>query len=729
MNNITYSNPSNLITSPNTPVFQDWSPTNALQTYFWSNEFSLDIATFLTNIKIKDVIGLPENSIYSLFRLVANQEYGAGNPTNWLNPTCYTGIGYPNNTNAPIDITANGLNFNFTPVFQNLEILPNGVYNFLQHFIIQGKDSNNNWIAISSYTHTTRLSVSDELVSVSPFALNFMHYVGLAMPSKDINVDGLDWTIIGRQYFTLSSATPGITIQTITFGPVTYQKVIGSGPAVVTITLTSFWDTLGIATNLLHQTFQVLAGVAPAGYINIQIDIFEQQFLCAPATLNFVAVKNIQEAEKQYLNVISSDPDYTFTNSPWLQVAQELVEINGMFIPKLSVVPMLSTNMDVGIYSGFVKLAATVEGVPEEINIPVTYDLQDFVTSPFPPGEKAFTLDPKFFRFSTQFLGTYFQIKATIKTFNFFTNIENTYVVTEKLPMFQGKGELNYGQLIHRLMDKFTTVNENPFQYKPALLTLDIEEFYVIDNVSVRTTSLVNLPFVAGLSNGITGSFGFLDFNKKPNRVTKNSFFMLNMLVPNGSYELRIIKNGTPLPIEAAIPLPYANGIIISKKIFFSDFTIGDVIDYTIDIPLTDSINPPTKRFYVIPEARYSSHIIWENEFLVQSALELTGAWNIKSDLEFKSQTLYENLVEVLHHLENTKISKCTVNTGWLIKSDIDTIESLMRSKRAWLQLPNKDIQLRPISKSLINEDTERELIEYTIEFQINRTYNEETYS
>ena len=52
-----------------------------------------------------------------------------------------------------------------------------------------------------------------------------------------------------------------------------------------------------------------------------------------------------------------------------------------------------------------------------------------------------------------------------------------------------------------------------------------------------------------------------------------------------------------------------------------------------------------------------------------------------------------------------------------------------MRSKRAWLPLADKTIELRPLSKTMVNQDTERELIDYTIEFQINRQYNEETYS
>jgi hypothetical protein len=68
---------------------------------------------------------------------------------------------------------------------------------------------------------------------------------------------------------------------------------------------------------------------------------------------------------------------------------------------------------------------------------------------------------------------------------------------------------------------------------------------------------------------------------------------------------------------------------------------------------------------------------------------------------EFKSQTIYVDMVERLEHLSSSKEVKLYLNTGWLLFSDIDTIESLMRSKRAWLIQGNNTISLRPISKKL----------------------------
>jgi hypothetical protein len=224
----------------------------------------------------------------------------------------------------------------------------------------------------------------------------------------------------------------------------------------------------------------------------------------------------------------------------------------------------------------------------------------------------------------------------------------------------------------------------------------------------------------------LVGNFGFLDFNQKADRVTVNSFYYLNIYIPVGNYEIRVYKNNT---LINTIPLPVSDGKIIFKKVTFATFRQGDVVRYTLNIPNDAATVVPSKTFYVIPTGKYSNHIIWENEYLLQSAFEFTGGAAIKSDFENRTQSLYKNLTEILEIIENTKINKISINTGWIIKDSIDTIESLMRSKRAWLPLADKTIELRPLSKTMVNQDTERELIDYTIEFQINRQYNEETYS
>ena len=351
--------------------------------------------------------------------------------------------------------------------------------------------------------------------------------------------------------------------------------------------------------------------------------------------------------------------------------------------------------------------------------------LSDFLNVPYSTGQKAFTLDNKFFEFSSLNQNTYFQFDSTIKTYDFFTNAVNEFFIPLKIVLFRGKAKENLGQIIHRLMRKFTHVNDELLQYKEATLKITCSEIVITDETILRSGTSAEIPFIAGLSRGIT-TLGFLDFNPSPNRVTKNSFAYLNILIPTGGYELRTFKNGT---LVSATALPDSNGIVLCKKVLFSAYEKGDVIQYVVDVVGKTNALAPKKTYILFPDNNYSNMIVWENEFLVQSAIECTGSASIDTEGEFQSQTIYVDLVERLEHLSSSKTVKLYINTGWLLFSDIDTVESLMRSKRAWLIQGNSTISLRPISKKLPKKDLEEELISFPLEFKINQNYNEETYS
>ena len=201
---------------------------------------------------------------------------------------------------------------------------------------------------------------------------------------------------------------------------------------------------------------------------------------------------------------------------------------------------------------------------------------------------------------------------------------------------------------------------------------------------------------------------------------------LISIFIPIGAYELRTYKNGT---LIHTAPLPAHTGFVLCKKVFFSDYDKGDLIQFAVDAVGKNNIEASKKTFIVYPDGMHSNMIVWENEFLLQSSMECTGTALIDPEGEFQSQTVYVDLVERLEHLSSSKTVKLFINTGWLLFSDIDTVESLMRSKRAWLIQGNSTIALRPMSKKLPKKDYEEELISFPLEFKINQKYNEETYT
>ena len=356
----------------------------------------------------------------------------------------------------------------------------------------------------------------------------------------------------------------------------------------------------------------------------------------------------------------------------------------------------------------------------------VVFRLSDFLTIPYASGAKAFTLDTKYFTFESENENTYFQFDALINRYDFFTNVLYENTISQKIVLFQGKQKIMLGQLVHRLMRRFTAPNATLYQYKDATVKITCSERLLSNGSVIRSGISNEIPFIAGLSKGVT-NLGFLDFNPLPNRVTKNSFAYLNFIVPLGSYELRVFKNGTLT--GNLVSLTDYTGMVLARKVTFSNYNQGDIVQFVLDKVGETNANAAKKTFKLFPEGNYSNSIVWENEFLLQSALECTGTASIKSDFEFVSQKVFENLVEILEHLSSSKEVKLYINTGWLLRTDVDTIESLMRSKRAWLIKESGNIAIRPIGKSMINQDLDRELIEFSLEFIINRTYDEETYS
>jgi hypothetical protein len=201
------------------------------------------------------------------------------------------------------------------------------------------------------------------------------------------------------------------------------------------------------------------------------------------------------------------------------------------------------------------------------------------------------------------------------------------------------------------------------------------------------------------------------------------------MLVKAGTYALHTYKNGI---LENSEILPNSNEFILQKKITFENYNQGDVIKVLLSVPNADVELqfPQEKVFHVVPSGPQSNFIEWENEFLLLDSINVTGEYSIKTDIEVQENRLYSNLVERLEHISNTSAIKFFINTGWLIQNDVDTIESLMRSKRIWLTASDgSKIELRPATKSLLKQDTQRELIEYALEFNINKSSNEKTYT
>ena len=742
--NLSTSPSNNILSSP--PIFQDWAPDPPLQTIYWNVVNPTILYPTLRTFNIKDVINNPDFAQYTQFKLNVVKTYGSNPPpapflanVEFKEEDGFTSAGFINDPgNFPANyysqtklLTQSNYKIKYSFTFQNINLLPVSQWPYEHRiiFTIFGKNANGTWSPAIGWSYLTQFFVTNQTVTVTPQTISFVHYQNTPLEHQDIVVSGNDWTVTGRAHFVITSSDSNVTITDhINNDGEHYQTASGSGTATITITLGDFYDIGVIDPAELNKQFPVTQGASTfVTNILINVQVYNHgTFNVTPRHLDFTAVRNIQEPVPQNVIATSSVMPFSITPDPWLIAYLDNAIMYGVLMQVLVVVPIPTANMQPGTYNGTIVLANVINGVPSQVTITVTYNLYGYVISPYTIGRKAFTLDPLFFQFVTTYINTYFQLTATVQVFEFFTANQTTFTINDKVPLFNGKAQLNYGKTIHRLMDRLKEPNTLEYQYKYALFTLNVQEIDSSNNSIIRQTTLNNLEFVAGLSRNIINDIGIIDFNSDESRVTRRSLYKCNVLLAeNINYELEVKANNTFIYSDI---LNLANSQIHSKIIDFNPFNPGDIIDISLREIGTNNYHG-FKRFRVFPLGKYSNLIYWENEFLLESIFEFTGTYSINSEFEFRSQNLYNNLVEYFKQIDNTKVVKLTINTGWILKSDIDTIESLMRSRKVWLLLNNTNIDIVPITKKMANQDSSKELYDYTVEFQINRNYNEETYT
>jgi hypothetical protein len=712
--------------SPLTPYNADFHE-NTVDVAWRSGSGSSSIQNIVVDTVIKDIIGTIQATGYSNFKL---KTFLIPSDNSYLGMSCLTSGGFTNIYSGPSTTLdyINGMSGRM--VYYLGTLIGSGDYTVKGAHQIIGYNTQNEPVVLEEafFNINYQNVVADASYAVpNRFAFNYSTGSSVPAPIKiklrpKFNTTGV---LTANENFVLSSPSPSVVIGVDGTGKPT---ATGVGNFEVFVALSSAYlsnPQTGPITNTLTYV-SLLTSNYPESSANIIVTIEgtgngngdgENNL---PTDLYFTATKNFIEPVLQTISFAATTGNNTVTRPDWLNVSTQF----NAGILSLLIVPTATSEMNTGNYLEDLILTYELNGASVTKTIIIHYTLDSFLEMPYPVDSPAFTLDPLYLKTITNNVDTYFQFTANIRTFDFFTNVENDFTIPLKVLPYKGVATLNLSKSIHRLMRRFSAPNENEFQYTPALVNIFWEEKNLLTNASLRSVTVTN-NFVAGLSRGIVDR-GILNFNMQPNRVTKNSFAYLNLLVPAGDFEIQVIKNGG---VKLPMSIPSRDTCVICKKITFENYSPGDVLSFALT-PVGEEIGTtPIKTFIVFPEGLHSNTIVWEDEFLLQSVLEFTGTYSIKTEMERQSMKAIANLVEKLINVNTTEEVKLTINTGWLLKTDIDSVMSLMRSNKAWLVKDNQVIQLVPTSKTIKAEDSEDELIEYTLEFTINKSYNEETFS
>lgn len=728
---ITYT-PSGFITTSSTPAFQNWNSRSPSEFVFVQSSAAL-IFPFFEDIMFKDIIGTPEGTPYSQFRILASKSYfGSTSGVDWLNISSIFFSDLILSIPKIMAITSNGNSDSITLWLNNIALLNVGLHEAHLNYIIEGLSAGT-WKEISSYTHVVKLSVYEtEQITWTPNNFIMNHFQGAPNASQSIVMNGPAWKVTSNYNFILESTDVDVTITTLSDAVGIRYVAEGSGEKTIKVKAGAFYDEPialypGVHSSRLHVTTGVSTFV---GQINFTINVLAPaDFVVSPMDLFFEAAIGGEEPEPIEVNVFAENV-YTISAPLWLNVTPLVLSSAGIFT-KLAVVPIPSANLAAGAYTDTIVLTSMVAGEPITISINVTYILSEFVALPYSQSGYNFTKDPVFIDFFTTHPDTYFNVRMNVEVFDwhFQSSGSKNILVPFKIALFQKRQKENIGERIEKMLFKYLEPNTGAnHQYNAANVVIEIEEKTYPQNELVRETTLIPLKFLSGITpkNKLRNT-AILEVSNNVKRITSKSFDYLNLMVDP------LIE----VPIEFFVNEELVgNYSIISQTatyketINFENYNLkpGDVFEVKIYADIF-KIKSVSKKYIVFPDGEYSNMIIWEDDYKMLQSYEFLGKHSIKQDYTFINFSKKKNLIEYIKNVDTRKTLKLTINTGVVPKSDIIYVDNIIRAKRLWVFANNELVELNSETKSLIYDDVDRELNYFDLEFTINKKHNEESNS
>lgn len=116
-----------------------------------------------------------------------------------------------------------------------------------------------------------------------------------------------------------------------------------------------------------------------------------------------------------------------------------------------------------------------------------------------------------------------------------------------------------------------------------------------------------------------------------------------------------------------------------------------------------------------LPKYKNAIHIFWENQNLVFDWL--TASSRNERSIEYEHLTNTDD--EQSEKYGTKKRKTLTLNTGWLLREEIDVVDDIIASRVCFIQIGNKTIKAYPISKKNELWDSQEHLFQTDLEFNI----------
>jgi len=556
--------------------------------------------------------------------------------------------------------------------------------------------------------------IGDTQSSVSSRSLVFEHVIGEAMPA------GKELEFVNRGAFTLSGARfytfTGNTIQDSSSGTLT--KATGSGNAKINVLLGRAVEALGVGFHSGTINFFGADRISITVIIKISAS---RNLEVSPKAMSFRATNGVEEAQVQVLYV-ASPIAYTLSVPDWINTYTE----NGNLI----IYPVDTNSFSPGTYSGFITLTSE----ENTVRVPVIYIIEANGFTDLLQGEINFTADNKRVNYATKktgtyvkasYTGTYYDIHGNPKEFNHTTDV----------PVYSGKGHFLPGVLLGSILESIGSIQDvitgnlvqqllHPVPYfTSGSINMLLEERNLSNDALRETVYLEDYLFQKGITPvAFENSIG-ASATESPLRVTVNSYAMFNFYRDPGIHTMELHKNGQLLQrIEHVANYSSGYGMALN----FAAHNEGDMIQ----VKLRTSGNAWYVRKYIVfPEGKESYHIAWVTKNEQIELMEFTGALSIGSDYSPIENRVYKDVVDITEVLEIRKTQRVKANTGWILKDNFALVDSIARSRRAWLLIDGAYVPIVVQTSKLSNYNSESALYAYELDFKINPEHDNKVYS
>lgn len=578
----------------------------------------------------------------------------------------------------------------------NIGISPNvstplGLNKITVRFFIEGI-KNGQTVVLSTYDFPINLHVIDEGSFFSPLNFTFLKSNNIA-PSQLLVVGGENWTLIIPNGLKITSTTA-----TIVQLPNGGYSSVGTGETNFNL---SFDDnissvlgsnstlTIPILVNYPNQNYTIPVQIIQTG------DVY-------PSSLDFYISSGLINYSYQEI-IINKLGDVTFSAPSYLEVTFQEVE-NKRF---LRVYVLDPENLGSGVFQDNIILhvGSSIFTIPVRISVSDAFDIgiENEVVN--------FTKSMNDLVFHSNNQNTF------IELFLIQSNINREF--TYRIPFSSGNCSKNIGLVLDRMIN----YNNPDLEFLSTLPSFSLIVKEKKSELTILEFSKNNIPYIKGYKPFFANGRAILQHNKQ-SRFTAKSFALISLMSISGTYNYSVRKNS-----NVVFESPMLSGNLVTMKLEFSDYNSqpGDLIEFVLHSGGQEIV----KSFVIFPETDSSFEIVYEDSFGLKSVLNFTGN-SIKVLRELNN--VFETFqYKTAFHQRKLKISDektLTLNTGFILKSQILEVDELLDSKNAWLYIDGeKRLSLVPKLEKITTLDSDDFTVSYTIEFIINTDTYAQDYS